>query len=108
LEHPDAYDHFSVKGSTGLSYELDKKQTVSAEVALDYSRIHDAFGKHTYLIASIPLQYVYDSRDNKLNPTSGFRALAYAEPSYDILNGATFLKLKGEGSAYLSLDTASK
>lgn len=108
LEHPDAYDHFSVKGSTGLSYELDKKQTVSAEVALDYSRIHDAFGKHKYLIASIPLQYVYDNRDNRLNPTSGFRVLAYAEPSYDIMSGAAFLKLKGEGSAYQSLDTASK
>ncbi|MGX7873601.1 autotransporter assembly complex protein TamA [Mesorhizobium sp. ORM6] len=108
LEHPDAYDHFSVKGGTGLSYELDKKQTVSAEVALDYSRIHDAFGKHTYLIASIPLQYVYDNRDSRLNPTKGFRVLAYAEPSYDILNGAAFLKLKGEGSAYQSLDTASK
>ncbi|MER8810258.1 autotransporter assembly complex protein TamA [Mesorhizobium australicum] len=108
LEHPDAYDHFSVKGSTGLSYELDKKQTVSAEVALDYSRIHDAFGKHKYLIASIPLQYVYDNRDNRLNPTTGFRLLAYAEPSYDILSGAAFLKLKGEGSAYQSLDTASK
>ncbi|MBZ9670314.1 autotransporter assembly complex protein TamA [Mesorhizobium sp. ES1-3] len=108
LEHPDAYDHFSVKGSAGLSYELDKKQTVSAEVALDYSRIHDAFGKHTYLIASVPLQYVYDNRDSRLNPTKGFRVLAYAEPSYDILSGATFLKLKGEGSAYQSLDTASK
>ncbi|MEI9424394.1 autotransporter assembly complex protein TamA [Mesorhizobium sp. Cs1299R1N1] len=108
LEHPDAYDHFSVKGSTGLSYELDKRQTVSAEVALDYSRIHDAFGKHTYLIASIPLQYVYDNRDSRLNPTRGFRVLAYAEPSYDILSGAAFLKLKGEGSAYQSLDTASK
>lgn len=108
LEHPDAYDHFSVKGSTGLSYELTKKQTVSAEFALDYSRIHDAFGKHKYLIASIPLQYVYDNRDNRLNPTSGFRVLAYAEPSYDILSGAAFLKLKGEGSAYQSLDTASK
>ena len=108
LEHPDAYDHFSVKGSTGLSYELDKKQTVSAEVALDYSRIHDAFGKHTYLIASVPLQYVYDNRDNRLNPTSGFRVLAYAEPSYDILSGAAFLKLKGEGSAYQSLDTAAE
>lgn len=108
LEHPDAYDHFSVKGSTGLSYELTKKQTVSAEVALDYSRIHDAFGKHKYLIASIPLQYVYDNRDNRLNPTSGFRVLAYAEPSYDILSGAAFLKLRGEGSAYQSLDTASK
>ncbi|MES0210414.1 autotransporter assembly complex protein TamA [Mesorhizobium sp. M0028] len=108
LEHPDAYDHFSVKGSTGLSYELDKKQTVSAQVALDYSRIHDAFGKHTYLIASIPLQYVYDNRDSKLNPTRGFRVLAYAEPSYDILSGAAFVKLKGEGSAYQLLDSASK
>ncbi|WP_284272245.1 autotransporter assembly complex protein TamA [Mesorhizobium huakuii] len=108
LEHPDAYDHFSVKGSTGLSYELDKKQTVSAEVALDYSRVTDAFGKHTYLIASVPLQYVYDNRDSRLNPTRGFRVLAYAEPSYDIMSGAAFLKLKGEGSAYQSLDTASK
>lgn len=108
FEHPDAYDHFSLKGSTGLSYELDKRQTVSAEVALDYSRITDAFGKHKYLIASIPLQYVFDNRDNRLNPTKGFRLLAYAEPSYDILSGAAFVKLKGEGSAYQSLDTASK
>ncbi|MET2825975.1 autotransporter assembly complex protein TamA [Mesorhizobium shangrilense] len=108
FEHPDAYDHFSVKGETGIAYDLDKKQTVSAAVALDYSRISDAFGKHTYLIASIPLQYVYDNRDNRLNPTRGFRVLAYAEPSYDIMSGAAFLKLKGEGSAYQSLDTASK
>ncbi|TIO13028.1 MAG: outer membrane protein assembly factor [Mesorhizobium sp.] len=106
LEHPDAYDHFSVKGNTGLSYELDKQQTVSAEVALDYSKITDSFGKHTYLIASVPLQYVYD--DSRLNPTTGYRALAYAEPSYDILNGAAFVKLRAEGSAYQSLDTASK
>jgi len=54
------------------------------------------------------LQYVYDNRDNRLNPTSGFRVLAYAEPSYDIMSGAAFLKLKGEGAAYQSLDTASK
>ncbi|WP_354488070.1 autotransporter assembly complex protein TamA [Mesorhizobium robiniae] len=108
LEHPDAYDRFSVKGNTGLSYELDKQQTVSAEVALDYSKITDSFGKHTYLIASVPLRYVYDNRDSRLNPTNGFRLLAYAEPSYDILNGAAFVKLRGEGSAYQSLDTASK
>jgi translocation and assembly module TamA len=108
LEHPDAYDHFAVKGNTGLSYELDKQQTVSAEVALDYSKITDSFGKHTYLIASVPLQYVYDNRDSRLNPTTGFRALAYVEPSYDILNGAAFVKLRGEGSAYQSLDAASK
>ena len=107
-EHPDAYDRFSTKGDIGLSYELTKKQTVSAEFALDYSRITDSFGKNDYLIASVPLQYVYDNRDNRLNPTKGFRLLAFAEPSYDILNSATFVKLKGEGSAYQALDSAGK
>ncbi|QND62129.1 outer membrane protein assembly factor (plasmid) [Mesorhizobium huakuii] len=108
LEHPDAYEHFSVKANTGLSYELDKQQTVSAEVALDYSEITDPFGEHKYLIASIPLQYVYDDRDDRLNPTSGFRVLTSADPSRDIMSGAAFLLLTGEGSAYQSLDSASK
>jgi translocation and assembly module TamA len=105
-EHPDAYDRFSTKGGFGVSYELTAKQQVSAELSLDYSKITDSFGKHSYLIASVPLQYVFDNRDNKLNPTKGFRALAYVEPSYDLLNGATFVKLKAEGSAYQALDSA--
>jgi translocation and assembly module TamA len=87
---------------------LSKTQTVSAEFALDYSKIEDSFGRHEYLIASVPLQYVWDNRDNKLNPTKGFRFLAYAEPSYDILSGAAFVKLKGEGSAYQALDDGGK
>lgn len=107
-EHPDAYDSFSVKGEVGLSYELTRHQTVSAAFALDYSKITDVFGKHDYLIASVPLQYVYDNRDNRLNPTKGFRLLAFAEPSYDIQNGNTFVKLRGEGSAYKALDDAAK
>ncbi|MGB3644129.1 MAG: autotransporter assembly complex family protein [Mesorhizobium sp.] len=107
-EHPDAYDRFSTKGGVGLSYELTPRQAVSAELSLDYSKITDVFGKHEYLIASVPLQYVFDNRDNKLNPTKGFRALAYVEPSYDLLHGATFVKLKGEGSAYRALDSAGK
>ncbi|CAM5437461.1 translocation and assembly module TamA [Aquamicrobium terrae] len=107
-EHPDAYDSFSVKGDAGLSYELSRHQTVSAAVAFEYAKITDVFGKHDYLIASVPLQYVYDNRDNRLNPTKGFRVLAFAEPSYDIQNGNTFVKLKAEGSAYQALDNAAK
>nr|WP_269930452.1 autotransporter assembly complex family protein [Aminobacter sp. HY435] len=109
-DHPDAYDRFSVKASTGLTYELTKQQTVSGEITVDYSDIEDVLnpdGKK-YLLVSLPLQYVYDSRDNKLNPTSGFRALAYAEPTYDTLNGNAFVKLKGEGSTYYGLDSNNK
>jgi translocation and assembly module TamA len=108
-EHPDAYDRFSVKASTGLAYDLTKRQSVSAELAVDYSRITDTFQtRRDYLIVSTPLQYVYDSRDNKLNPASGVRLLAFAEPSYDVLASKPFLKLRGEGSTYLSLDRSNR
>jgi translocation and assembly module TamA len=113
-EHPDAYDRFSVKASTGVSYELTKTQTVSAELAVDYSRIEDVFtrlagtGPKKFLLVSTPLQYIYDNRDNRLNPTKGFRVLAYGEPTYDILTGAAFVKLRGEASAYQSFDTNAR
>jgi translocation and assembly module TamA len=103
-EHPDAYDRFAVGGGAGVSYELTKHQTVSIEGRLEYSRIEDAFGEQEYLIPSIPMQYVYDNRDDPLNPTEGFRALAYVEPSYDIYSGSTWVKTRTEGSAYLAAD----
>ncbi|ODT05434.1 MAG: hypothetical protein ABS58_15650 [Mesorhizobium sp. SCN 65-20] len=105
FEHPDAYNRFSVDGTVGLSYELSKVQTLSAQVDVEYSDIEDALNPEgqRYLLVSTPLQYVYDNRDDKLNPTRGFRALAYAEPTYDALSGNAFVKLKGEGSTYYGL-----
>lgn len=104
-EHPDAYDIFSIKGNAGVSYELTKEQTLSAELSVEYSDIEDALNPdgQRYLLVSTPLQYAYDNRDDKLNPTRGFRALAYAEPTYDALNSNAFVKLKGEGSTYYGL-----
>ncbi len=108
-EHPDAYDRFSVKASTGLAYEISKTQSVSGELAVDYSRITDAFvDDREYLIVSTPLQYIFDNRDNRLNPTKGFRALAYVEPAYDTIGGTTFVKMRGEGSVYQALDSGGR
>jgi len=109
-DHPDAYDRFSAKSSLGVAYDVTKNQTVSAEFAVDYSDITDAFflDGRKFLIVSTPLQYVYDRRDSKLDPKSGFRLLAFAEPSFDVLNGVPFFKVKGEGSAYVSLDADGK
>ncbi len=103
-EHPDAYDRFSVKGEMGVAYDVTRYQSVSAAVSLEYADIDDAFGPSHHLIASIPLQYAYDRRDNKLNPTKGWRLVAFTEPSYDTITGATWVKLRGEGSIYQSLD----
>ncbi|MDI6028033.1 autotransporter assembly complex family protein [Corticibacterium sp. UT-5YL-CI-8] len=110
LEHPDAYDRFSVKGGVGLSYDLTKTQQVSAEFSLEYADVSDAFnpdGKE-YLLASVPLQYQFDNRDDKLNPTTGWRALAYIEPTYDIENNKAFAKVRGEASTYYAIDEDAK
>jgi len=105
LEHPDAYERFSTKAGVGLQYKLSETQTVSAEAAIDYSRIIDAYDVESrHLLVSLPVQYIFDNRDNKLDPTGGFRAMAFVEPTYDIRSGATFVKLKGEGSTYIGLD----
>jgi translocation and assembly module TamA len=114
FEHPDAYDRFSVKGGVGLAYDISRTQSVSAELALDWSRIDDSFGSTRHLIVSIPLQYVLDRRDNRLDPKKGLRLLAYAEPAYDIFNEsgfsgtAAFVKVRGEGSVYQSFDKDGK
>src|SRR5262249_32603743 len=100
-----------VGGEIGISYDLTKKQTVSASAKVEYSEISNAFGvigTNDYLIVSTPLQYVYDNRDSKLDPKKGWRALVFSEPSYDTINGTSWLKLRGEGSIYQALDANGK
>jgi translocation and assembly module TamA len=77
---------------------------VSASVAVEYADIDDVFGDGRHLIVSIPLQYVYDKRNDELNPTRGWRALIFAEPSYDFLQEAAWVKFRTEGSIYVALD----
>ncbi len=111
-EHTDAYDSFSVDGRAGVTREIDPRQTVSGEVRATWSHVtNDPLGTPTmdrHLLVSIPLEYVYDSRNDKLNPTNGWRALAHAEPTHDLLTGASFLKMNGEASAYLAFDKQGK
>lgn len=108
FDHPDAYDKFSVGGGVGLSYQIDKRQTVSGGVDLTWSRVDDAYGRARHLILDTPLEYAFDSRDNKLDPTKGFRIVLDAEPDHDFLNQASYLRLKGEVAAYRALDAKDR
>lgn len=109
-EHPDAYDRFSTEIAAGLSYQFTRQQSASIEASLEYEDVSDFFHPdgQRHLIASLPGQYVFDNRDDKLNPKRGFRALAFAEPAHDFLTGATFVKFRGELSAYKAIDDAQR
>ena len=110
FEHPDAYDRFSTEIAAGVSYQFTREQSASAELSLDYEDVEDFFHPEgqRHLLVSIPLRYVFDNRDNKLNPREGFRVLAFAEPTYDFLTGAAFVKFRGDASTYRALDEAGR
>jgi len=109
-EHPDAYDRFSTEIAAGLAYQFTREQSASVEASLEYEDVSDFFHPdgQRHLIASLPTQYVFDNRDDKLNPKRGFRALAFAEPAHDFLTGATFVKFRGELSHYRAIDDAQR
>jgi translocation and assembly module TamA len=74
-ENPDAFRRFSVEGAVGLSYELTPEQTVSAGLVVEYAKLSRQFqhvGLETITVA-VPLEYVRDTSDNKLNPATGTR-----------------------------------
>lgn len=102
VEFPDAYEKRFVDARAGFSYDITRRQTLSGEVRVEWSRVTDILNPvpKSHLLVSIPVQYVFDARDNRLDPKNGYRLLAYGEPTYDALTGAAFFKARGEASAY--------
>lgn len=107
-EHPDSYESKSVTASSGVSYELNDTDTVSGGGEIAWSRTDDAYGRNRYLTFSLPIEFVRDTRDDKLNPKKGFRAAVSARPSYEALNGTFFSSFEASGSVYKALGEQEK
>lgn len=98
----DYYDAATVTGKVAYSYELTDTDTVNAGASLAYDNIDDAFGKgNEYLTFGVPLGYIRDTRDNRLNATEGHYGTIALTPSYDFFGQTFFTSLEGSISAYL-------
>lgn len=61
-------------------------------------------GHHQYLIAALPGQLGYDSSDNLLNPTKGFRLSAHASPEISFLHKTVpYIRTQIDASGYQPL-----
>jgi translocation and assembly module TamA len=100
---PDAYKAFTTTAAAGVSVELSDRDTVSAGGEVAWSNIEDVFGKNKYLTVSLPIEYVRDTRNDKLNPTEGYRFLINAKPSYETYNKMFFSSFEGAITGYQAL-----
>ena len=107
IEDTDAYDKQSLGGSVGFEHQFS--DTLAGEIDLKYENAdydNASFGPDHASLLSLPGQLVWDTRDNKLNPTTGFRVLLAAEPTYDTDNDNMFFKTQGSVSAYQAVNKA--
>ncbi|MEH6719748.1 MAG: autotransporter assembly complex family protein [Aurantimonas endophytica] len=107
-EQPLAYDRVSYAATSGVEYEIDANQTLSVILRGEYEEITDYLGTQDYLLASLPITYTFDNRDNKLNPTEGFYAQALVEPTYGFNTETPFAKTRLDGRSYLSLSDSDR
>lgn len=107
-EQPLAYDRLSFAATSGVEYEIDSNQTLSVILRGEYEEITDYLGTRDYLLASLPMTYTFDNRDNELNPTEGFYAQALIEPTYGFNTETPFAKTRLDGRSYLSLTDSDR
>lgn len=103
INDTDAFYATSVTLAVGANFELSDYDTLSFGVEGAWMDVDDAFGTNTYLTAALPIEYVRDTRDNKLNPTTGYRAMVNAKPTYEIDRGTFFSSFETSGSMYQAL-----
>ncbi|WP_457587062.1 autotransporter assembly complex protein TamA [Ensifer canadensis] len=103
IQDPDAYRAKILTGAAGATFELSPTDTVSGGGEISWADVDDAFGSNSYLTAAIPLEYVRDTRDDKLNATEGYRALINAKPSYEIKGQTFFSSFEASASGYHAL-----
>lgn len=103
IQDPDAYRAKILTGAAGATFELSPSDTVSGGGELSWADVDDAFGSNSYLTAAVPLEYVRDTRDDKLNATEGYRALINAKPSYEIKGQTFFSSFEATASGYHAL-----
>ena len=80
-ETTDAFDARTIRISSGLSkFWLDDQLETRAALALETSSVEaDDFEERTFFV-SLPLSVIWDSQNDLLQPTKGFRATATVTP----------------------------
>lgn len=103
-EHPDAYESFEVMGKVGVAHVFTPALSGTAAVTTQFADVEDAFGDHRYLLVSLPLEAAYDTRDQRLDPTSGVSVLASLSPTIDTIGGAAFAASQAQIASFASFD----
>ena len=101
----DAYQVTASAAKTGLTQEFSNTLSGGLVFDIEKAEVSNAIQRESeYLIATLTGTLDWDRRDNRLNPTRGFRNFFTAAPAYDFEQGETFATFKNDFSIYQAVD----
>ena len=105
-ETTDAYRVTATEGETGLTQEFSNSLSGGLSLDLEKAHVEDAIQtEEEYLIATLTGSLDWDKRDNKLNPTKGFRNFFSAAPAYNFDQENAFATFTNDFSIYQAIDS---
>ncbi|MFC4626387.1 autotransporter assembly complex family protein [Daeguia caeni] len=100
----DAYTETSVNGKAGFTQIFSDELTANIFAKVSHGRFKDDyFGNREFTTAGLEGGAIYDSRNNKADPSSGFYLEGNIQPFYEMHYGNFATRFTAEGRAYYSL-----
>lgn len=98
----DAYDRTAFIASTTFSRRLGENLTGTIGLAGEEEKISQFPGTHNYTLAQLPAGLTWDSTNDPLNPTTGYRVAAKITPTFSFGSAGTqpFAIMQGSASTY--------
>jgi len=97
----EAYRVTAVETEVGLAHIFSDTVSGSAGLQLTRSETRDDQQVTTdHLLLTLNTEMVWDTRDNRLDPSSGFHTIVMAAPSYDFLEDKAFARFGADVSTY--------
>ena len=99
-ETTDAYRVTALEGEAGLEHAFSDTLTGTLGLELARSRTVEPTVTEDHLLTTLTGKLDWDMRDNKLDPTSGFRTQFTAAPAYDFFEKTPYATFGTDVSAY--------
>ena len=98
-----------VNVSAGIRHRFSETFSIQGGIEYERGQSTDILGQIDYTLVGLPFSLTYDSTDDLLNPTKGFRVLASVAPYPEFLGSSVPITIaKGTASTYFSLDEEAR
>ncbi|MBC2884122.1 outer membrane protein assembly factor [Ochrobactrum sp. CM-21-5] len=105
----DAYTETSINAKTGFTQIFSDELSASVFAKASHAQFEDDyFGKRDFTTAGLEGGVVYDTRNNKPDPSSGFYLEGNVQPFYEFQRGNFATRFTAEGRTYYSFDKKNR